>query len=393
MKLWNIIVCGLLICLTSAVSVGQQADRGTVLLEGSGIVKPDSDPLPKDKEAALAAALRKMILDSLAKNPQTGSSQRLGKAAVEKMALGSLSEFFAGQEIVQEKTRTGYYEVRVAATLDTAKLEKWASLLKDDQSIKKLRVAVVIPEQHLSGPIPDPAGETEVIRQLIKEGFRVVDAKQVQAIRDNDLVIRARKGDPKELLAIARSWDAGLLVVGQAFSQDVLRDPAMMGNSFPCRGHIEAKIFFTDTADILWTGDADGGAMDLSPAVAAKAAIRAAATKMADTMITSLLVDKTGTQARGSIRVVVAGVDFEQKLLFKQVLGDMKELVTEAEEISYLESRVEMDVVTSTTSEKLAEAVFLGAKKQGMKLKVLESTNRRCVFEVPAAAAPKEETR
>ena len=119
--------------------------------------------------------------------------------------------------------------------------------------IKKFRVAVVIPEQHLSEPIPDPAGETEVIRQLIKEGFRVVDAKQV--------------------------------------------------------------------------------------------------------------------------------------------LGDLKELVTEAEEISYLESRVEMDVVTSTTSEKLAEAVFLGAKKQGLKLKVLESTNRRCVFEVPAAAAPKEETR
>jgi hypothetical protein len=257
--------------------------------------------------------------------------------------------------------------------------------VREDSPLKKLRIMVIIPEYHIQRPIPDPAGETEVTRAFIAEGFRMVDQKQVETIRQKDFVKRAMKDDPKELLAIAQSWGAELLVVGEAFSQEV---QGLGDGQAVCRARIEAKILLCDTGEILASNDAAAGSSDLASAVAAKAAIREAAKVLAGKLIDDLLVKKTATGAQSRIRVILAGADFEKKLQFEELLGSFKETVSSVEEISYLDSRAEMDVVTTITSGELAKAVFLGSKKQGVALKVAEQSSRRCVFEVAATPDP-----
>jgi len=385
MKSGIFILCSLLVWCASSASLGQDTSAWS---EALGSVKTASDPQVQDRNDAIAAALRKILTAAVEKSELGDSSQRVCKASIEKLNLEALNAFFTGKQILNDQSRTGYYEVRVRANLNDEKLGLWSAKFKDiDAIIKKLRVMIVIPEHHLQGPIPDPAGETEMVNLFVKEGFRVVDDKQVKTIRDKDLVKRALKDDQKELLAIAQGWGADMMIVGEAFSQDVLRDPNTMGNMFPARARIEARLFVIDTGEIISAGDGEGGALDVSPAVAAKAAIRTAATKLANKMIVDIVVNQQGGQALGNMRVSLAGVDFEQKLQFMNVLDEMKEMVTGVEEISYMESRAEMDVATTASAAKFAEEVFLRAKKKGLNIKVAEQSKRKCVFEVVSSAA------
>lgn len=335
----------------------------------------------------MAQALRKALTDAAQKKQPDAGAIRLLSAALDKLDLATLRKCFASHQTAQEKKRRGYYEVKVVSVLKMDELQKLLdSVAKTDSPLKKMRVMIVIPESHLARPIPDPAGETEMIRRFISEGFRVIDQKQIETIREKDMVKRAAKGDPKELMAIAQGWGAELLLVGEAFSQDVPVDRSLVGAQSGCRARIEARIIQCDTGDILSADDGEGGATDLSPAVAAKAAIRAAAVKLGDKMLAALVVNNSGKASRERVRIVLSGADFESKLLFKTMLEGMKDQVSEVEEVSFQESRAEIDVVTSATASKLAEAIFLKARSEGLKLKVIEQTGRRCVFEVPAAA-------
>jgi hypothetical protein len=364
--------------------------QATMQLETTGVVRPLADAQPHDLDEAMAIALRSALVEAGQKKATlTPPAQRLLQAAVDKLDVAGLDPYFASRQIVQERKRRGYYEVKLASAVKLAELQKLLdAAAKNESPLKKMRVMIVIPEHHLARPIPDPAGETEMIRLFIRDGFRVIDQKQVETIRDKDLVKRAAKDDPKELVAIAQGWGAELLLVGEAFSQDVPVDRSLVGNSAGCRARIEARVIQCDTGDILTANDGEGGAVDLSPAVAAKAALRTAAGKMAEKMLADLLVNGHGQASRGRVRIVLAGADFESKLLFRKMLEGMKEIVAEAEEVSFQESRAEIDVVTSVTAGKLAEEVFLKARGEGMKLKVLEQSGRRCVIEVVGGATP-----
>lgn len=368
------------------------AAQATLQLESVGVVRPAGDAQPHDREEALAIALRGAIVEAAQKKGSIAPpAQRLLRAAVDKLDAAGLDRFFESRQVVQERKRRGYYEVKVASVVKLEELQKLVdAATKGDSPLKKMRVMIVIPEHHLARPIPDPAGETEMIRMFIREGFRVIDQKQVETIRHKDLVKRAAKEDPKELVAIAQGWGAELLIVGEGFSQDVPVDRSLVGASAGCRARIEARVIQCDTADILTANDGEGGGVDLSPAVAAKAALRSAAAKMADKMLADLLVNGHGQASRGRIRIVLAGADFESKLLFRKMLEGITELVAEAEEVSFQESRAEIDVVTTATSAKLAEEVFLKARTQGLRLKVLEQSGRRCVLEIasPPTSAP-----
>ena len=74
-----------------------------------------------------------------------------------------------------------------------------------EAAVRKERIMVVIPEVHLGRPkVPDPAGETEIVRTLIEEGYKLVDQEKVKKIRYNDIFDKAWKGDDSGALKVAR---------------------------------------------------------------------------------------------------------------------------------------------------------------------------------------------
>jgi hypothetical protein len=372
------------VLLSTAIVNGQESTttRG-FRMEAIGIVRPSGEPQSIDEEEARARAIRSLLLTWLNRQDLIKpGAKRAIERSLHESDIASLRALLIRQEdVLQQRKRTGYIEVKVAAEIDDRAVNEWVKQFTGEHPLKKLRVMIIIPEYHIAQPIPDPAGETEVTRLFLEEGFRTVDANQVQTIRDKDLVKRAMKDDPQELLAIAQNFGAELLLVGEAFSQDVNPGRIAGNNMRACRARIEGRIFLCDTGEILAINDGEGGATDLSSAVAAKAAIRDAARKFSEKILNRLLVADTGGKAQERIRVVLSGADFERKLQFQQLLASLDDTVTNVEEISFMEGRAEMDVVTTASSADFARQVFLAGKDQGIAVKVVEQTHRRCVFE------------
>lgn len=377
------VIVAILFCWTAiSTPLAAQEEAPSRRAEAIGIVRPNGVPQQSHLDEAQAKALRQIIEAWIKSESLSPAQQRSASSALKGLALPKLQEFFDLVEIVSTKQRTGYCEVKVAGQLKFESLRRWWTEVEAqaDNPVKKLKIMVVIPEYHIARVIPDPAGETEVIRNLLSEDFRLIDQKQVETIRSKDLVKRAAAGDPKELLAIAQGFGADLLLVGEAFSQDVAPDPLISGGLPTCSARIEARIIRCDTGEIVAADDGQGRAVDHSPAVAAKAAIRDAAKRMSEKLIVTMLKPRQPGSAK--IKIVLAGADFDLKLQFEELLNSIPDTITAVEEISFLDSRAEMEAVTSATGAQVAKAIFLAAKKLGMKLKVVEQSSGRCVFEI-----------
>jgi TolB-like protein len=148
------------------------------------------------------------------------------------------------------------------------------------------RVMIMIPEEHIhrQAPrrIPDPAGETEMIRKFVESGFRVVDQSQVKKIRDTKEGKAATKGDTQSAVAIARQYGAEVIIVGEAFSENLPRPTQELQT---CSARVEARAIDADTDIIIAANGKEAHATDATEETAAKKALRTAGGLLADDMI------------------------------------------------------------------------------------------------------------
>ena len=128
-------------------------------------------------------------------------------------------------------------------------------------------VAVVIPEQHRTRVVIDPAVETEIKRMLLACGFTVVD------IGRNDLADWA-KGMMHGQQAPWPNAVAGadVVVVGEALSEFALRT----GDLVTCAARAEVNLLNRHTGEILLAERDTERAVDLAEAIAGKTALQKA---------------------------------------------------------------------------------------------------------------------
>lgn len=176
----------------------------------------------------------------------------------------------------------------------------------------KPKIMVIIPEVHIQRVIPDPAGETEIIRKLKMFGYDVIDPGQIERIRKQEAFNQALDaGDNSSLADFGKQMDADILIVGEAFSEDATR----LNNMFSCRARVEARAIDVNSGSILATNGAHGSGLDIATNVAAKAALRDAGTLMADYFINELC-DATLTnlpsEGRRDLGILVSNMTFTQ---------------------------------------------------------------------------------
>lgn len=150
---------------------------------------------------------------------------------------------------------------------------------------KRPTVMVIIGERHIRQPdVLDPAGETELIKRLLADNFKVIDAEYVHLMKVDQ--VRARKifSSLKTATHYAAEKKADLLLYGEAISEGATR----LGDFEGCRGRIELKAVDVKTDAILLSDSAEGGATDLAETIAGKKAIQQAANRLADTFLYSL---------------------------------------------------------------------------------------------------------
>lgn len=150
----------------------------------------------------------------------------------------------------------------------------------------KVRIMVVIPETHILRRVPDPAGETEIIRVFTEAGYQVVDQTQVAAIRYTPQVEAAlRNPTGPEARALTAAHGADILIVGEAFSETTRRTQI----GWSARARVEARAVVIRDARIIAAHGAHAGGIDPAELIAGKIALR-----KAGGLVGEYLLDKIG---------------------------------------------------------------------------------------------------
>ena len=99
---------------------------------------------------------------------------------------------------------------------------------------------VIIPEQNIHHEIPDPAGETEIIRILIEQGYSVIDQKITSQIRKNKEYPALLPGNEKLAMEIGLKSGADIVLFGKVFSES---SPQVVKGFQSCRARIELRPY------------------------------------------------------------------------------------------------------------------------------------------------------
>lgn len=232
---------------------------------------------------------------------------------------------------------------------------------------KAPRVMVVIPEIHIAQKIPDPAGETEIIKKLVERGFNVVDQKQIAAIRDREKVLFAVK-NPAAAANLGAEFGADIIIIGEAFSEFAARQ----GNLFSTRARVEARAIRTDSARILAADGKFGSGLDVAEFVSAKTALRNAGSQWADYFITqicqnllknelsfssptSLLSQSLPTNASSDVEIMISNINFNELKQFTDRLAKIPGV--RGVQKTLTENIARIRVAYEGSGEKLADAV------------------------------------
>jgi curli biogenesis system outer membrane secretion channel CsgG len=145
----------------------------------------------------------------------------------------------------------------------------------------KPKIMVIVPEVHIARRVPDPAGETEIIKLLIEYGFDVVDPTVISAIRDQERVNMART-DAGKAAQLGAEFNADIVIIGEAFSESTGARNGMQS----CRARLEARAVQTSNGKILATNGMYASGLDNAELIAGKVALGNAGRNMGIYMIT-----------------------------------------------------------------------------------------------------------
>lgn len=274
----------------------------------------------KARDAAIEDALRKAVEQAVGTFIQSETVVQ-NYTVVSDNILARSTGYVKKYDIMSESKDGNIYKVTVRAEISSEKL-------KDDLAAigllmirkHKPRVMVVIPEQHLTRKIPDPAGETEIIKKLLGKGFKVVDQSQVAKIRDNDQVKAAIEGDSSLAAKIGLQYGAEVMIVGEAFSEGAGKN--IGGGLISCRARVEARAIKTDTGEILAADGRHAAGLDISEAIAGKKALQNAGSELAD-YLTEQILTKWNDEVTNinSVELIIAGTTYAQLTELKALLS------------------------------------------------------------------------
>lgn len=226
---------------------------------------------------------------------------------------------------------------------------------------KSPRIMVVIPEIHITQRIPDPAGETEIIKKLVANRYNVVDQKQVAAIRDREKVLTAIK-NPRAAASLGVEFGADIIIIGEAFSELASRERNMIS----ARARVEARAIKTDTAQILAADGKFGSGLDTAEFVAAKTALRNAGTQWADSFLAQMCqasptltattpLTTSAAVSTTAIEIMISGVSFAQLKQFTDKLAKIPGVRSAEKVLTGNVARI--NVQFDGSGEKLADAI------------------------------------
>lgn len=286
----------------------QLPDSKEVIVEGEAII--EELDIMKAKEQAKIQAFRtavEQVTGVYVSSETKVENFQVLEDNIYTKATGFLQDF----EILEEKREKDTYKVKMRVVVG---LKPLTNALKDLGLLKEWRIMVVIPEEHIGRRIPDPAGETEIIKRFLNAGYKVVDQKQIKAIRDTQIAEKAATGDVNAAIQLARQFGADIIITGEAFSEHAATagggaygiDVSLLS----CKARVEARAIRADTGEIIAADGAYGTGVDIAENIAAKKALADAGGKLAEFFIEE--ITKIPAAVTSSIQLVISQVSYSK---------------------------------------------------------------------------------
>lgn len=328
----------------------------TVTVDGVAEVIPGKADMARD--AAVDDALRRavgQVVGTMVESNTLVQNYQLVSDKIYTKTKGYVRNY----QIVGERQDGTLYKVTVKAAVDEANISmdlQALGLLY--QHMNKPRVMVIMSERHAGTSVTDPAGETEIVRMLLKNGFKVVDQAQVRKIREGDQLKQVLDGNIVAVQSLGRQHGAEVLIVGEAFSEKAL-EGGMMGGLISVRARLQAKAIRADTGEILASEESVAPALDVSEQVAGRKALTAAAKKWMDAALPVVLDQWTKEVSGGSsIQMIVSGLSLPQLKKFTDLLATKTWIVKELRQRSFAANIATFDVDLKGTSQNFSDELI-----------------------------------
>jgi len=308
-----LVILGILLfsLLPPAVAANEEV---VIEVEGFAVVREGN--LVRARELAVSDGLRSAVEQVVGLLVDSRTRVR-NYELIEDSILIRSTGYVAGYEILSTRLTGGTLEVRLRVRVRREELVRDLDHLQLTlYRANDPRVMVVIPEEHLRRPVPDPAAETEIIRRLVDAGFRLVDQTQVAKVRESEILRQALAGDDEAWRRLGAEYDAEILVTGEAFSEFVGNFRGLIS----CRARVEVRVIRVDTGEILTAYSVHESGVDISEAAAGKKALTKAGSSVADYLIEAIPSRLAGS--RRGIQVFVKNLIFSELLLIERKLKE-----------------------------------------------------------------------
>lgn len=138
---------------------------------------------------------------------------------------------------------------------------------KLDPQVSQARISVLIPEEIIRRPVPDPAAETEIMRALIEAGYRVVDPGTQKRNSERNLL---RGQDLNAIPDLQTRLNADYLVTGEAFAEEY---GAVAQGVRGYTARLEVKVIDLASGQIVYSKAFQGSGVGATDALAGKTAL------------------------------------------------------------------------------------------------------------------------
>ncbi len=267
------------------------------------------------KQAALMAAVEQGIGYYVTSRAQTENFSLIHNQIVSE--AGGLAVI---KRTIAEGKEAETYKMTLEVAVSPMPL---MNLIRQNGILRSWRVMVVIPEVHLRSAAPDPAGETEFIRQFSEAGFKTIDPEVYASMRQNKTTIPTSIPAMKKF---ALKAGADIVILGEAFSERASDASGGLASGLVgCNARIEAKAILADTGEII---HADGlnsrvPTLHTSEVLAGKKAIQTAANELAEKFVAKLVLRLASLKRPATI--FVSGVkDAAVARAFEKEVGKLK---------------------------------------------------------------------
>ena len=345
----------LLFLLPTGLLPAKSQAQDVIVVESKGVGDIYAGRKARARDVAVEDALRRAVEQAV--GMFLSSETIVQNGDILKDSIYSRSKGYIQKYVILEEAEKGkLYTVTVEAHVVTTKLQDDLLAIGLLMSRKhKPRIMVVIPEYRINRRIPDPAGETEIIKRLLEKGFKVVDQHQVCKIRYNDRVRAAIDGNTDLAAKIGLEHGAEVIIIGEAFSEYAGR---IYDTLESCRARMEARAIRVDTGEILAVGAEHAAGLDITRALAGKKAIEKAGHQLVEYLIGQLLA-KWSREVTNitSIDLVITGLNYKQFIEFKSLLLESVRGVRAIHQRSFTNNRAVVEVEIRGDAETLSEEI------------------------------------